>query len=300
MKMTRMEWRYLQKVALDHPYFDTHELPLTEKEAKAIVKANIGMTGREFVDSVYETLGMTRPEEKKERFAWIRSVGSLFTVPPIRRIAIAVLVVILMTVFFAATPTGRAIAESVIRYFSTILDDGRVAAVRSDVDTTTEHDRETEANAAARESAENQSIRIPVASFDEFTAKTGRTPVSLPLPCTELYYEHDAFLGYVSLHAAYDLPDETIVTVQIWSTEDILFSTDAGYQTYDAADNVYDSLEEDGSIHICKVYEESCLTVIARGSLSTDELMDMLGGWVCLESVPYPLLPQTALPFDYF
>ena len=31
-----------------------------------------------------------------------------------------------------------------------------------------------------------------------------------------------------------------------------------------------------------------------------DELTDMMGGWVCLESVPYSLLPQTALPFDYF
>ncbi len=46
MRMTGLEWRYLQKIALDHPYFDTHELPLTEKEAKAIVKANIKMTGK--------------------------------------------------------------------------------------------------------------------------------------------------------------------------------------------------------------------------------------------------------------
>ena len=35
MRMTRLEWRYLQKIALDHPYFDTHKLPLTDKEAKA-------------------------------------------------------------------------------------------------------------------------------------------------------------------------------------------------------------------------------------------------------------------------
>jgi hypothetical protein len=62
MKMTRLEWRYLQKVALDHPYFDTHKLPLTEKEAKAIVEANNRMTGKEFVDSIYAKLGMTRPE----------------------------------------------------------------------------------------------------------------------------------------------------------------------------------------------------------------------------------------------
>ena len=99
MKMTRLEWRYLQRIALDHPYFDTHKLPLTEKEAKAIIEANNTMTGREFVDSIYAKLGMTRPEEKKDRFAWLHNIGELFTVPPIRKIAIAVLVVVLMTVF---------------------------------------------------------------------------------------------------------------------------------------------------------------------------------------------------------
>ena len=77
MKMTRLEWRYLQRIALDHPYFDTHELPLTEQEAKAIVEANVTMTGREFVDSVYEKLGIVRPKEEKKRLVWLRSIGEL-------------------------------------------------------------------------------------------------------------------------------------------------------------------------------------------------------------------------------
>ena len=86
MKMTRLEWRYLQGIALDHPYYDTHKPPLSDAEARAIVQANNTMTGREFVDSVYAKLGMVRPVKEKERLAWLRSIGGLFSVPSIRRI----------------------------------------------------------------------------------------------------------------------------------------------------------------------------------------------------------------------
>ncbi len=141
---------------------------MTEKEAKAIVKANIGMTGRELVDSIYAKLGMTRPEEKKDRFAWLRSIGELFTVPPIRKIAIAVLVVILMTVFFAATPTGRAIAESVIQFIVTLFEDGTIFIKQNEdkasivlIDNTTDGE--------SFEHQDSQTIIEYVDSFESFT-----------------------------------------------------------------------------------------------------------------------------------
>jgi len=199
MRMTRLEWRYLQRIALDHPYFDTHELPLTEKEAKAIVKANIRMTGKEFVDSIYAKLGMTRPEEKKDRFAWLRSIGELFTVPPIRKIAIAVLVVILMTVFFAATPAGRAIAESVIQYIATLFDDGRLVVNQSYNETPLFLiDNENEMSIGEQDVSDDTASYVYLNSFDDFTEATGQTPIVLPLPCTELYYEYDKTLNLSS------------------------------------------------------------------------------------------------------
>ena len=131
MKMTRLEWRYLQRIALDHPYYDTHKPPLSDAEARAIMEVNNTMTGREFVDSIYAKLGMTRPVKDKKRLAWLRDIGEQLTIPPIRKIAIAILVVLLMTVFFAATPTGRAIAESAIQYITTLFDDGSIVVNRS-------------------------------------------------------------------------------------------------------------------------------------------------------------------------
>ena len=275
MKMTKLEWRYLQRIALDHPYFDTHELPLTEQEAKAIVEANVKMTGREFVDSVYEKLGMVRPKEEKKRFAWLRSIGELFTVPSIRRIAIAVLVVVLMTVFFAATPAGRAIAESVIRYIGTMLDDGRVVYNRND--------NTVQMNPVFRvpdpeegETLEQECNIIDVDSFEAFAAATGVRPKVLPYPHAKLYYDHDEFTDYLELHAEYETPKGTIITSQIWNVLDLEASTSTGFSVYDADPSVRYSIEENGWITVMKLYEDSIFRILAKDSYTAEELVNLL------------------------
>ncbi len=275
MKMTRLEWRYLQRIALDHPFFDTHELPLTEKEAKAIVEANIKMTGREFVDSIYTKLGMTRPEEKKDRFAWLRNIGELFTVPPIRKIAIAVLVVVLMTVFFTATPTGRAIAESVIHYIATLFEDGHLTIERNDQ----EHilDCLNDANPAFEvEQLDAEDRIVYVNTFDEFIKATGKTPVVLPLSYKELYYDYDEFIDLLTLYAMYDTPQGSITTVQNWSADEAVLSTDTGYYVFDSDSSIYYSNENEGQISISKVFDDSYIIIFANGSFTLEELITIL------------------------
>ena len=273
--MTRLEWTYLQRIALDHPYFDTHELPLTEKEAKAIVKANITMTGREFVDSVYAKLGMTRPEEKKKRFAWLRSIGELFTVPPIRRIAITVLVIALMAVFFTSTPTGRAIAESVIQYIATLFEDGAVTVNRSDNDAAM-IPLDTVPDSGKDERLEPGNNVVYVNTFEEFTTAMGVRPRALPYPYTELYYYHDGYTDYLKLNAIYETSKGKIVTNQIWNTSDLVSSTSTGLKAYDADPSVYYSREEDGTMIVMKLYEDSVLEIITEGSYTVDEVISLL------------------------
>ncbi len=285
MRMTRLEWQYLQKIALDHPYFDTHKLPLTEKEAKTIVEANNTMTGREFVDSIYAKLGMTRPAEEKKHFAWLHSLSELITVPPIRKIAIAVLVVILMTVFFAATPTGRAIAESVIRYIATLLEDGGVYVNRSDNETIMHDLNKTPVLANPKDTSPVSENTIPeyeendevnVDTFEEFIAATGVLPTVLPFPYTKLCYINDEFQHYLRLHAVYETPKGMIVTVQYWNMPDLTFSTAAGYTVYDTDPSVYYSFDYDGTLNIMKTYEDSAIGIIAEDYYTVDELVNLL------------------------
>jgi hypothetical protein len=275
MKMTRLEWRYLQRIALDHPYFDTHKLPLTEKEAKAIVEANITMTGREFVDSIYAKLGMTRSEEEKKRFAWLHNIGELFTVPPIRKIAIAVLVVVLMTVFFAATPTGRAIAESVIHYIATLFEDGSLVVNQSDNETILYLiDNEKETNDS--EIQEDNAYFVYVDSFEEFSNATGKVPYVLPLPYSCLYYEHDELIDYLALYASYDSPNGQIITYQVWDVDDSFTTTLTGFTSCDADESIFYSVEDSGYIYCKKICIDSYLAVTSKGNYTIDNIIEML------------------------
>jgi hypothetical protein len=249
---------------------------LTEKEAKAIVKANIGMTGRELVDSIYAKLGMTRPVKDKKRLAWLRDIGEQLTIPPIRKIAIAILVVLLMTVFFAATPTGRAIAESVIQYITTLFDDGSIVVNRSN-DRAVPYD-------VPYDGFDNGDMQIPnditahdiiISSFDEFKKATGKEPIVLPLPYKELYYEIDDELEYLKLSATYETSDGKITTFQIWGAEDMVSSSETGFKTYNDATICY-SIEKEGKIIIQKNCEDSVFGMSSDGSYTVDELFRML------------------------
>ncbi len=303
MKMTRLEWRYLQQIALDHPYFDTHELPLTEKEAKAIVAANVRLTGAEFVDSVYAKLGMTRPVKEKKRFAWLSNIGELFTVPPIRRIAITVLVVALITVFFTATPIGRTIAESVIRYISRLDDNDAITFYRNDeeiiphpVNTALVSINTSDTTPVPEDTipGQKENGEVYVDSFEAFTAAMGVQPKVLPFPYTKLSYDYDKSINYLRLRAYYETPKGMIVTSQYWYTLDLLFATEAGYTVYDADPSVYYSFDNDGMLIVVKAYEDTAIGIIAiEGySYTVEEILTLLDAEPDTTPVPEDTLPE--------
>ncbi len=276
MKMTRLEWRYLQRIALDHPYFDTHKLPLTEREAKAIVEANIRMTGKEFVDSIYAKLGMTRPQEEKKRFARLRGIGEQLTVPPIRKIAITVLVVLLMTVFFAAAPVGRAIAESVIQYVVSLFDGGNLRIERKDNELFEYHSTsETGQNDAI--DPDMETVRTGyVNNFDAFTELTGKTPIILSLPYEKLFYEIDDLNGATFLTVEYETASGRIVTYQIWNTDVTVISNSTGYEVYNANRHIYSSIDDDGTYSVVRVLDDSIFSVYSFADYSIKELVKMV------------------------
>lgn len=275
MKMTGLEWRYLQRIALDHPYFDTHKLPLTEKEAKAIVAANIKMTGKEFVDSIYVKLGMTRPQEEKKHFTWLRNIGELFTVPPVRKIAITVLVIVLMTVFFAATPTGRAIAESVIHYIATLFKDGRLVVNQSDNETLIVP-LEINDDDNRIELQEGQPDFVYVDSFYDFSVATRKTPVILPVSYVELCFYRESDIDYLVFYATYETSKGNIETYQVWGADDAISSTMSGFTAYDLDESIYYSIEEEGKIIIKKIFSDSFLGISAQGHFTLEELIEMI------------------------
>ena len=279
-KLTGPERKQIERTALDHPFFDVPGTVLSRKEAKAIVCAAADRkTGTEIVKEACIKAGVPYPASLDARPRLSETFKELFTVPAIRRIGIAVLALILIVVFFAATPIGRSVAESVIRYIGTVMDGGELIINRSDVDnpsTIVSNDKNEVKDTIW---VESEDTAVYLDSFAAFTETTGITPFVLPLPCIELYYNYDEMIDYLALFATYETPSGIVITVQIWGVEDMGFRAETDFTVYDTDNSIYYSIGgASGEIDCVKILEDSVFTLTSRGSYTLDELIGMLTG----------------------
>ena len=79
------------------------------------------------------------------------------------------------------------------------------------------------------------------------------------------------------MYATYEMPDEKIVTYQIWDVEDLASSTLSGFTMYNTDESIYYSIEKEGRIIIKKVFDDSILEINAKGSsYNLDDLIRMV------------------------
>jgi hypothetical protein len=104
----------------------------------------------------------------------------------------------------------------------------------------------------------------------------GVRPTVLPFPHAELKYEYDEPNDILQLHAEYETPKGTIITYQIWNIKDLEATTSIGFTVYDADPSIYYSFEDNGSINVMKLYEDSVLGIIAEDSYTLDEIISLL------------------------
>lgn len=272
MRMTKTEWQYLQKVALDHPYYDTHKPPLTEAEAKAVVEANNAMTGREFVDSVYASLGMTRPSGAERRFDRLRGIADLLSVPTIRRIAIIILAVILATLFLTMTPAGRTVAEEIGQFVVRLFDKNAVMSGQ-DGENPIRFSDEVDQECDISLRASNPAIRMN--SFEAFTKETGKIPVILPLKCEEIEFERYNGIG---LHSTYTVSGKKVHLKQHWDiSEEVITASTVSFRPHPLNESVLYSMDAgDGSFCCIVVLENSELIVLAEKGVDIDALVTMI------------------------
>jgi len=278
MKMTKLEWNYLRKIALDHPFYDTHKPPLTDAEAEAIMRANNAMTGKEFVDSVYAKCGMTRPPERKKRFPLLSGIGELLSVPPIRRIAIAVFVFILLTVFFAATPVGRTIAEEATQFVVRLFGREMTVIPEEMIGSEAVSEAKPELPSAEYDVNRNADPREGIAMF---TGLTGREPL---------------VLEGLTMEKVLCCPDgsETLITVYRTENGGMVFVNEMwnpDVAIYFISDGVFRTMPDCGDLYCAVDESDSTLTYVA---LLPDSIVHVfLNGDVDRESVLSALLDYT-------
>lgn len=277
-KLTWIEKRHIEKVAFDHPFFEMNGKVLSKKEAKAIIRsAETRKSGTEIVTEACDKAGVPHPNFVDSRSSIFDNLKEVIAIPAIRRIGIIAIALILLVVFFAATPIGRAIAESVIKYIATLFDDGILAINQVGNESLP---REVDYDGFTSDELQNPTndttICMYVDSFEEFSNATGKTPFVLPLPYTELYYIYDEEIDYLDMNAMYETPEGRIVTYQIWDADALISTTLVGYTMYSEDSSVYYSIEDNGDIVIKKVLADSYLGIQVQGNYELDNLMKML------------------------
>ena len=177
-KLTRIEKKQIEKMAFDHPFFDIPGSVLSKKEAEAIIRsAEARKSGVEIVSEACDKAGVPRPDFVDNHSSVFDNLKEIVAIPAIRRIGIIAIALILLVVFFAATPIGRAIAESVIKYIATLFDDGILAINQVGNESLP---REVDYDGFTSDELQNPTndttICMYVDSFEEFSNATGKTP----------------------------------------------------------------------------------------------------------------------------
>lgn len=274
--LTWIEKKQIEKIAFDHPFFDTHGTVLSKKEAKAIIhSAEMRKSGTEIVTEACDRAGVPRPDFVDNHYTVFENLKEVIAIPAIRRIGIIAIALILLIVFFTATTTGRAIAESVIHYIVTLFNDGRMTVNRSDSEAKVIPIYQVP-DSGEEEIQEQENRDIYVNSFEEFITATGVQPMVLSLPYTELYYYHDIYTDYLKLNALYETSKGTVETFQIWNTEPMISVTSSEFAIYDADPSIYYSVEGDGTVTVMKFMEDSIVGIVTKGSFTVNDLIGLL------------------------
>ena len=265
--MTIFEWYYLRRKATDHPFFDAHPHMLSKKESDKAIKESAHMTGKEFMDSIYAQAGMERPQPQEKKIAKPANILSCITLPPVRKIIIVVAALILITLFFTVTPTGRAMADNMIQFV--LKQFGGNILLNTPISMNEDAD-------SAIFIASN--INSPSFSLEQFHKTTGLTATQLSLECDSVsideekgsYYIISRYITKDGLHI-FLTQEWNILSVNALAANSIL-------QIYPNSQPslMYSIDSEDNSPYAILMLEDSVLYIRTDFGISIDELYQIL------------------------
>ena len=111
--LTRFERKRIERIALDHPYFDMHAPLLTKKELRTILAQGPHKTGPQVIAEVKKELGIEYVSATQQKRSFTDALRDASFVPSFRRVIILSTLSILMALFMTFTVPGRAFAEEV-------------------------------------------------------------------------------------------------------------------------------------------------------------------------------------------
>lgn len=128
--LTRFERKRIERIVLDHPFFDMHAPLLTKKELRAILSQKPQKTGPQVVAEVKKELGLDAAPVAEQQRTLMDALRDVSFVPSFRRTIVLGVFSLLLVLFMALTVPGRAMAEEL---YSIVVDfaDGMFGAYNS-------------------------------------------------------------------------------------------------------------------------------------------------------------------------
>lgn len=113
------ERKRIDRIALDHPYFDTHAPLLTKKEIRGILSHKPQKTGPQVIAEVKRELGLNDVPVAQQKRTLMDALRDALFVPSFRRLIVLSTLCIILALFMTLTAPGRALAEEA---YSIIID----------------------------------------------------------------------------------------------------------------------------------------------------------------------------------
>jgi hypothetical protein len=111
--LTAFERKRIERIALDHPYFDMHAPLLTKKELRTILAQGPHKTGPQVVAEVKKELGIAFTPVTQEKRTLAEALRDASFVPSFWRAVVLSIFCLLLALFMTFTVPGRAFAEEV-------------------------------------------------------------------------------------------------------------------------------------------------------------------------------------------
>lgn len=105
------ERKRIERIALDHPYFDMHAPLLTKKELRTILAQGPRKTGPQVIAEVKNELGTAHAPATQKKRTLAEALRDASFVPSFRRAVVLGLLSLLLILFMTLTVPGRAFAE---------------------------------------------------------------------------------------------------------------------------------------------------------------------------------------------
>ena len=111
--LTAFERKRIERIALDHPYFDMHAQLLTKKELRTILAQDPCKTGPQVVAEVKKELGIAYAPITQKKRTFAEALRDASFVPSFRRTVVLGVLSLLLVLFMTLTVPGRTFAEEV-------------------------------------------------------------------------------------------------------------------------------------------------------------------------------------------